>query len=90
MACYTSGEPAGRRGSEGASRLIHSHRSLCWPGQCEVGILARYRYTPTYKFDVSIAGPGAFRRANLYMEKISPAHMCGRERASLTVSFQIR
>jgi hypothetical protein len=65
MACHTSEEPTGRWGSEGASRLVLSHSSLCWPGQCKVGILARYRYTPTYKFDVFSAGPGAFRRANL-------------------------
>ncbi len=90
MACHTSGEPAGRWGSIGASRLILSHRSLCWPGQCKVAILSCHRYTPTYKFDVSISDPGAIRRENLNLEKISPAYPCGRERATLAVSFQKR
>lgn len=64
-------------------------RSSRWPGQCKVGIVARYRYTPTYKFDVSSAGPGAIRRASCLWRRLALHFRCGRERASLTVSFLI-
>lgn len=63
--------------------------SLHWPGQCKVGIVARYRYTPTYKFDVSMQAPGRSVGLYLPLEKISTALSRGRERASLTVSFYI-
>lgn len=74
MACHTSGEPAGRWGSKAHCDLSLSHDSFSWPGQCKVAILSCHRYTPTYKFDVFISGPGAIRRANLHLEKISPAY----------------
>lgn len=57
--------------------------------------MKRNRYTPTYKFDVSSStgavllhqAPARSAGHNLYLEKISPALVCGRERAALTVSI---
>lgn len=51
--------------------------------------MARCRYTPTYKFDVSAAGSRGDPSGPLSVEKISPAFSCGRERASLTVANHI-
>lgn len=78
MACTTSEEHKSCR---------ETNQQLLRRARRKVGKVKRYRYTPTYKFDVSMQAPGRSVGLYLPLEKISTALICSRERASLTVSF---
>lgn len=62
--------------------------SLYWPGQCKVGIVAVPLY-PYVQMRCIHFRPRGDPSGPLYLEKISPAPVCGRERASLTVLTHI-
>lgn len=91
MACHTSGEPAGRWDSEVSNPQKgfayragrDSAKSELW----NVIVIplrtnSMYPVRPVYLLHQAPARSVGHR---LYLEKISPAFICGRERASLTI-----
>lgn len=84
MACNTSGEPAGRQGSERSNYLLISPAGTVQSRN--YGALPLYPYV---KIRCIHFRPRGDPSGYLYVEKISPVQECSRERASLTVSLHI-
>lgn len=88
MACNTSGEPAGRR-DNARSGTLNIVLLLTLAGTVQsrnCGALPLYPYVQIRCIHFRSRGDPS---VNLYLEKISTAPRCGRERASLTVSPHI-